>query len=579
MATQATFRSAARRGRALFGREALAWAALGALLLVAAAFLLHESRGTTFWVDEWNWIQDRRGSGVDTFLEPHNEHLSLIPVVLYKLLFAAVGLEDYAPYRMMVIAAHLGCAVLVFVYVRRRAGSPAGLCVAAILLFLGPAWQNVIWPFQVAWLISLAAGIGALLALDMGDRRGEIAASVLLGMALASSGLGIAILAGVLVELLWERRGLRVLWIVALPAIPYAIWWLAYHPAGLVKGNIDQVPHFTADAAAGALSALAGLTGSNVPDLNTLEWGRPLAVVMLAGLVWSLVRRPRIPPRVAALLAILLAFWVLTALRRAMLSQPDASRYLYVGGLFIMLLGAELVRGHAMHRRAALLVGPVVAAIVLSNAGVMRDGGRYLRVQAESARADLAALDIVRGRVEPGYVSADFPGTPFIALRPAAYYAAGDALGSPAYTPTALAGAPEPARLVADRELMRVLDVRLRRPPASPRLGQSPQVDPGAGGASSSSGACVGLRPAAPYSSEGRPALEVTVPADGVLILADGGPARVDVRRFAAGYAALRMSVVPSGGSAILRIPADRAAQPWHASVTPQGRVSVCGLR
>ena len=40
---------------------------------------------------------DRRGSSLGTFLEPHNGHFSLVPIVLYKVLFATAGLDDYAP--------------------------------------------------------------------------------------------------------------------------------------------------------------------------------------------------------------------------------------------------------------------------------------------------------------------------------------------------------------------------------------------------------------------------------------------------------------------------------------------------
>ena len=75
-----------------------------------------------------------------------------------------------------------------------------------------PAWQNILWPFQVGWLLSLAAGLGALLALDRGDRRGEAAACALVALSLASSGIGVAIAAGVLVDVLWRRP--RAAWIV-----------------------------------------------------------------------------------------------------------------------------------------------------------------------------------------------------------------------------------------------------------------------------------------------------------------------------------------------------------------------------
>ena len=114
----------------------MAWAALGALLALGAIFLFRETRGTTFNLDEWSWITQRRGSGLGTFLDPHNSHLSLVPVALYKLLFATAGLGDYVPYRVIGIVAHLAVAALVFVYARRRVGDFLALVGAGLMLLL-----------------------------------------------------------------------------------------------------------------------------------------------------------------------------------------------------------------------------------------------------------------------------------------------------------------------------------------------------------------------------------------------------------------------------------------------------------
>lgn len=405
-------------------------------------------------------------------------------------------------------------------------------------------------------------------------------ACALIAVALASSGLGVAIAIGVLVELAWERRRWRDLWIVAIPLAPYAVWWLAYRPAGLVRGNIDQAPDFAAESAAGALSALLGLAGSGVPTgVDALEWGRPLGVVAAIGLLWLLGHYRRIPPRVLALLTIMLAFWVLTGLRRAMLQEPDTSRYLYVGALFIVLLVTELAREISVTRRMALLLVVAVAAAVLSNAGTMRDAGRYLRSQAEAARADLAALELARDSLEPGYVAANFPGRPFISLRAEPYLAAAKDYGSPAYSPAELASAPEPVRRVADAELVRIHAVGFRSSRADPALGTRPNVTSVEGGRVSERGSCLAFRPAPVRPADAAPALEVTVPAAGLLLRTAGGTARVEVRRFAAGFSRPVTDTAAPSTSATLRVPADRAARPWRARVTAQERVSVCGLR
>jgi hypothetical protein len=578
MASEETLRGASRRPLARLEPTATAWGALALLLLVAGAFILYETRGTTFWVDEWAWVLHRRGNDLDTFLKPHNEHLSLIPVAIYKLMFATVGLEHYAPYRLLVIAAHLGSALLVFVYASRRVGNVAALCATALLLFLGPAWQNILWPFQIAWLISLAAGVGALLTLERGDRRSDMTACFLIAVSLASSGLGVALALGVIVELAWGRRSWRDLWIVAIPLVPYAIWWLAYRPAGLVQGNIDLAPHFAAESAAGTLSALVGLTGTGVPEVDTLQWGRPLGVVAAIGLLWLLGRYERIPPRVLGLLTIMAAFWVLTALRRAMLQQPDASRYLYVGAVFVLLLASELACRARPTARLAIVMVVVAGAAVLSNAGVLRDGGRYLRSQAESARADLAAIELAQNSIPPGYV-ADFPGTPFILLSARDYLEAAKDYGSPAYSVAELAAAPDPARLVADAELIRIHHIGLRESPPDASLAGAPEVAFSARGSVSNRHGCVEFRPDAVRATKPAPELELTVPAAGLLVRTADGSARVDIRRFATGFSAAERNVIQASNAAVLRVPSDSASQPWRARITPQGRLSVCALR
>src|SRR3954447_7983470 len=174
-----------RRRLALPG--ATVWVALAGLLLLTAAVVLYLGRATTFYFDEWNFVLERRAWNLDALLKPHNEHLSLVPVLIYKALFSTLGIDAYAPYRAAGVVVHLIVLVLLFVYARRRVGDVLALGVTVVLAVFGPAWPDVMWPFQMGFLGSLAAALGALLCLDRGDRRGEIGASVLLALALAAS--------------------------------------------------------------------------------------------------------------------------------------------------------------------------------------------------------------------------------------------------------------------------------------------------------------------------------------------------------------------------------------------------------
>jgi hypothetical protein len=565
----------------------LARIALATMMVLAAAAIWHETRGTTLWYDEWTWALQRRGGGIDTLLEPHYQHFSLVPLLIYKGLFAATGIADYAPYRAMIVVAHLLCTSLLFVYASRRIGAVAALVPAALLLTLGPGWQDILWPFQVAWLISLAAGLGALLALDRGDRRGDLAACALLVLSLASCGLGIPIAAGLLVEVLWGRRNWRDAWIVAAPLAVYGVWWIAYQETDFWRHNIVIAPRFAINAAGGALAALAGVSEQHYDTNGALmaggagvAWGRPLAVAGTIALVWRLAVVRPVPTRMLTLLAMMTAFWLLTGLQRSQISAPDASRYVYVGALFVLLLIVEIARGLPQRagRGAAALIACATALVIVANLGDLRAGARFLRDQAQVARADLGALDLARASVPPGYSATHFPGVPLVTMDAAQYFTAARDYGSPAFTAPEIAAAPEDARQAADGELVAIHRIALR--PGAAKAGTAPPpVDAVTGGTVRAEGGCLRFRPDAARSAATAAELQVTVPAGGIELSAEGGPATVAMRRFSVTFPPGPLAQLAAGGSGVLRPGADRAGQLWHVSLKPAGDAGACALR
>ena len=96
-----TFFAAGRRS------ENFAVVALGLLMALAAVVLYRKGLGLTFYYDEWSIVMERRGWDLDTLLEPHNEHIAFLPILVFKLLFVTVGLDDYWAYRVVAIAVHL----------------------------------------------------------------------------------------------------------------------------------------------------------------------------------------------------------------------------------------------------------------------------------------------------------------------------------------------------------------------------------------------------------------------------------------------------------------------------------------
>ncbi len=553
-------------------RPWLPWALLALLLVAGGAFLYRSGHDQIFWYDEWEFLLGRNGHSVSTFLRPHNEHLSLVPVVVYKLLRATFGIDGYGPYRLVLVLLDVLSAGLLFVYAQRRVGPWLALGAAALFLFLGPAWEVMLWPFQIAWVAALASGLGALLFLDRGDRLGEVGASVLLLVALASTGLGVAIAGGVLVEVLWRNDRLRRLWIPGIPLLLYLAWNLGYSESHFSRRTLPDVPAFIADAAASSASALVGLAGPVIPlSENSLAWGRPLAVVAVVVLAWRLVQIGTVTPRMAMLLASLVGFWILTAVGRAgfAFTPPYSSRYVYVGGAFALLIVIELLRGVAIGRTAAILLGAALAVALVANLGALRDASRYLRERSAIRASNLGTIEMTRDTVDPGFSPAPF-------ILASTYLAAVADYGSPAFSPAQIAGASEEARASADDNLVKIHKLALT-PAGRPATGGSPPVVEGSsGGSVSTARSCVTLTPSVYRSALVKPGLDVGVPAGGLVLRASGGPADLALRRFATAFPAAPFGTLSPGGGATLRIPADRASQPWHVHIAPAGRVSAC---
>jgi hypothetical protein len=564
--------------------DVVAWAALALVMLAGAAALLYLTRGTFFWFDEWLWITGRRGNSLATFLDPHNSHLSLVPIVIYKLLFAAVGISHYVPYRVVVIASHLLVVLLVYLYVKRRVGPFVALLAAVSILLLGPGWQEFLWPFQIAWLIAIASGIGALLMLDRRDRLAEVVACCLIAVSVASSSVGVAIAIAMIVEIRAGRRTLRDAWIVGIPLALYVLWTIGYQHA-VVDGDLSSTIGFAAQSSVIALPALLGLSGTNALNSNgtLLAFGAPLTVAAVGVMAWAALRHRIFSARALTLALTLIAFWGLTGIARSDLSGPFATRYVYVDVVFFVLLVSELARGVVIRSPLRLTLGVITVLAVISNVGVLRSGASYLRQSAAAAEEEIGALNVSRQFAAAGYVARAFPGYPFVRLKAVDLYSAERSLGTVGNSPIQLAAAPEGDREIADAEMRDIRGLRLVPGAAVPPVardpssagGSTPTLDSTSAGATSRLGACVSF--AATAAAAGQPnALALTVPTGGIRLYAIAAQASIAIRRLASAF--IPLGTIPAGTGATLQIPADRVAMPWHLRVTSAAHLIACAL-
>lgn len=210
-------------------RQRSAWLGLvlfGAAAVCTVVWLMILGRSLTFFYDEWDFINAAATTGYwHNVLTPHNGHPSMLPYSVYELLLHTVGLRNYWPYRLVLTILDVGCGWLLFVLLRRKVHPVAAGAGAAALMLLGPAWQDLLWPFQIGFLGSVAGGLAALTLLDRDTRRADVGACAFLLVSIACSGVGLPFLAGVAVELAWRRRSWRRLWVPALPLALFLVWY------------------------------------------------------------------------------------------------------------------------------------------------------------------------------------------------------------------------------------------------------------------------------------------------------------------------------------------------------------------
>jgi hypothetical protein len=462
---------------------------------------------------------------------------------------------------------------LLFALARRRVGDLPALIVSVPILFLGTAWQDLLWPFQLGYLASAAAGLGMLLALERRTVLADVIASVLIAVALASSSIGIPVVVLAFVELLARREPWRRLWLVALPVALYGLWSLVYgNPKAapgaqdglwpLLRQNIPDTPGYVASSAAGAFGALTGWG---------IEWGRPLAILAALGLAfWSVSGRP-FTPRALALLAAAAAYWGLGGLFRAQLNMPDQSRYLYFGAILIVLLGVELLRGVQLSSRALALLGALALAFSVSNFGPLQDGARGLQATAGLVSPRLGALELAGPTTDPAYRP-----SPDLApdITAGAYFDTVAELGSPADSPEEIAGRLDPERQGADAVLVETLPVGLEPIASPPPAGSRPLIETVVAGDVTTRPGCVALRPTAPGAT-----LDVTAPPAGVAIVTGGAaPAEVRLRRFADTFPQQALGTVGPRSVAVLRFPPRPGIGPWRVRLSVTEPATVCGL-
>jgi hypothetical protein len=532
-------------------------------LAAAAVVLLSYAAGLTYFQDSWEFLMHRRHPSATALLEPHNEHIVLLPVAIQETVLRIFGMGSTTPDFVVLIALLLATAVLVFVYVRRRVGPWAGVIAAVLLLFLGPAWQDLLWPFQVGFVGSAAAGVGMLLALEEDGRGWDIAAGVLLALSIAFSSLGLPFGAAAIVAVAQRagQRGWARLSLAAVPLALYAIWWAGWgHHAEnhLSAHNIVAAPGFAGEGFGHSLDALLALATIFGEAVGRSDWGIPVLVALgcLVALAHYRGRRYGARSSLWPSLTAALVFWLLAGANTIAGREAWSSRYLYVGALFVLLIAADLLRGVRIPRPALVVVAVLALVVIGFNLVPLREGRDFFRQQSDLTKADLGAIEIAAPTVEPGFaLPPEISGTTFLnEITADEYLQAVAEYGSPADDPAALAAAPAVDRAQADVVLANALPVGIEtEAPPAPARGHCARLPAG--------------------STE--PLL--LAPGRTTIELGPGGSGQgtVALRRFAA-EDSLVTEGIAAGSTTVLNIPADLSDRPWQLRVTSPSGAIVC---
>jgi hypothetical protein len=593
----------------------LAIACLAAALGASAALLLYAGRDQVIREDAmfyaFRLAHDPFGEAA--FTSPLNLYLIALPLALYRVMFEVFGLGADLPYRLVSTALVLACGVLFYALVRRRIGDLAAILPTALVVLFGATGEVVASAIRIPMLIAIAAGLGALLALERRDLRGDLLAATLLVASVLSHPVALGFLLATAVVLCFRppsERWTRA-WIVLIPGLVFAVWWAFLRtpaPGAEARASLGDVVQFGWDSWVSVTAAASGLSGV-LPDPSFEQpAAKVLAVVVLALLAAGTIRYARrVPPIYWAALAALATLLVAPRLGpNGWVRLPDHDRYLYPDSLLLLLAGAALV-GTAWRARAGgwrLAAGGVLGLALVSNAGQLIDYGPFARSFSERAVGQYSAYELAGSRAVRDFrVNAFEPSA-------GEYLEAAADFGSAADSPAELQASSSTERAVADPALVGALGIDLRSSAGPmPRAGPRPIVDVSFARRTTRRGPCIELAPRALTDAQPPPPMTVelsrgvsqaqalehlaaagtlyetlTVPALATLTVRGGGlwiggdlsEVAMVLRRFADQPIA---RIPPlEGRSGLLAIPPDAAPEPWRVSIGAAKPLVVCGL-
>jgi hypothetical protein len=313
-----------------------------AVIAVAGPLILYQGRDQWFFLDEWDFLANRRAGSFHDLMAPHVQHWTTFGVLVYRALWSLIGLRHYWPYQLCLVTLHLAAAVLLWkVMLRARVHPWVATAAATLFALFGAGRQDIVFAFQIAFTGALTFGLAHILLADHDgpfDRRDVIGLGFgLVALMCSAVGVTMAMAAGIAVLV---RRGWRMAVAHTAPlAAVFALWSATFgrDAYGGPKAGLSEVVTFVREAFASLFDGLGQVPGIGVVLGLVVVVGVPL---VLSRQTWAQFRRVDGPT--AALAVAGFAFIVTTGYARATGAadvagtQASATRYVYlVAALFL----------------------------------------------------------------------------------------------------------------------------------------------------------------------------------------------------------------------------------------------------
>ena len=425
---------------------------VGLAVVVVGCYLYALTADNTFTFDEWMFFTDRREFSFHALVSGHNGHLSIVPAFVYIFVFKTFGYADYEIFRLMAVFVHLAITLLAMDRIRRRHGWLIAAPIGVALALMGGGAENILWGFQIGFMGGLLYFLIAWRcyerSLESSSFLWPLLTMIAVCLSVGSAGTGIASILVMLFLTIRTSQWKRLWWVSVIPGVMYAAWYLRYAGSDSSSSAIQAIPAFIARSASSSVSAIFGVDHI---------WGQ-LAIGVLVAYSVHLFRSRKVTRSTLAMPIFVLLFWFATAYGRALIGNPDSSRYLYIGVFGILLSVSESVTSTLWTRtRAATMakIGVVTlsALAIWGSHAQMRFWSDIHLSLSETAVGQLSIVEAHRKNIDPATIVQTIGPVPV--LLAGDYLAAIDAIGSsPVQDVRELVSAPRQARLAADDVLI-----------------------------------------------------------------------------------------------------------------------------